>query len=569
MMFFDCATPVATSRSRTWKKNQRSAVPFADDNLVGLSRNNVASNVPYSFGSEHQDTAPVRKDTLRRSKTQESARKDASRTSSVKQQCEAAVEKWLLPWREIYPHMKPLDRSALGASTRGVLAAKKEPSCHTTDERTLVMTTLAPLISHHRNKVALMAPLSGPHAAVGKGVITGIQLALAEAGLDPAATLITLDAEEWNNDAAMTGRKNRNDKLDEQLATALVHHGASVLIAAVDMTSEHHLITRSRELDFPLFLLANGSPDADLRGTPTFRIVPNLEAMGLALANTARNRLIRKIAVLKPSDGRSDAMIDTFVKSFTASGGAVSFLGSYTAGSYESMDAVVQSAFKINASERRGELEQLFQQRKQEAKMAGEPFNPKLVILPPQSDFDAVFLPDDFRTVRHFAKIFRFHGVKSMPLMGHQGWRSRGLIDPYDRFLDGAVFVDYVGTYGQLPAPLSAAAYTDPDNSWFIVPEFASALDFQLIGYRAATIALIALKNPGEKRRNLADLIRRAPNRQNGYFAAPSNFDEHQKALWPSFLFSVSDGNLNLHSTPAMVNFKDSSALRASISPGP
>ena len=371
---------------------------------------------------------------------------------------------------------------------------------------------------------------------------------MGEKGIDPTTSIVVADTEEWMNAAAMTMAKDKLAKLDEQLMNLLIGEGVSIIIAATDLPSEQHLITRAKSLDFPLMLLANGGPDSDMRGAPVFRVVPNISTMGQALAAAAVGRGFKKVAVFKPADGRADAMNTAFVKAFVGLGGSVGFLGSFTSGNFESKDTIVQEAFKINSPERREEHELLYQQMKLAATERGESFNPKLAILPPVIDFDAIFLPDDFRSVRHFAKILRYHGVKQMPLLGHQGWRSQGLLEPYDRFLEGSIFVDYVGSYGELPVSLNAAAYTDTANTWFLAPEFSSTLDYQLIGYRAGSLSTPILLSQKSKRRKFAEFLRKAPNKQVGFFAGRSNFDEQQHSVWPAFIFTLKEGTLSVQS---------------------
>ena len=50
------------------------------------------------------------------------------------------------------------------------------------------------------------------------------------------------------------------------------------------------------------------------------------------------------------------------------------------------------------------------------AESEGKEFDPEKVHLPAKTDFDLVLIPDNFKVVRHFLKLFKFHGVKKSSL---------------------------------------------------------------------------------------------------------------------------------------------------------
>src|SRR5690606_24878972 len=97
-----------------------------------------------------------------------------------------------------------------------------------------------------------------------------------------------------------------------------------------------------------------------------------------------------------------------------------------------------------------------YQRARRAAEAQRVPFDPRMVVLKPIVNFDAVLLPDDFRTARHFAKLFKFHQVDKLTMIGNHEWRSPALVEPYDDFLEGSFFADFIGSYAKLPAAVSA-----------------------------------------------------------------------------------------------------------------
>ena len=166
-----------------------------------------------------------------------------------------------------------------------------------------------------------------------------------------------------------------------------------------------------------------------------------------------------------------------------------------------------------------------------------------MVLLKPMIEFDAVFIPDDFRTVRHFAKLFRYHMVGHMPLIGNHEWRSPALIDPYDDFLDGSIFGDFIGSYTNLPGRISAPTVASP---YFVSPEQVTTVDFQLIGYRAGKAAGMARQAARPNRRQLADAMLTFTSDKDGFFGRGRVFDQERHSQWPTYLFTIVKNTLVL-----------------------
>src|SRR5690606_8271449 len=140
-------------------------------------------------------------------------------------------------------------------------------------------------------------------------------------------------------------------------------------------------------------------------------------------------------------------------------------------------------------------------------------------------DVDAVFLPDDFRSVRHFAKLFKYFGVEKLAMIGNHEWRSPALIEPFDEFLEGSIFADFIGSYADIPRPLRVPVMGSP---YFIHPENVIGVDFQLIGYRVARTAALASQNPAVKRRHLARMMLQLSSDAESFFGNGPIFDRER-----------------------------------------
>ena len=164
------------------------------------------------------------------------------------------------------------------------------------------------------------------------------------------------------------------------------------------------------------------------------------------------------------------------------------------------------------------------------------------MILDPILAADAVVIPDNFRMVHHFVKLFKYHGVEQLPLLGNHEWRSMGLVEPWEPFLNGAVFADFIGSYFRIPAGIE---YELGQNQFFVREGQTVAVDFQLIGYRAGAIGLEVLSFPLVKRRHLVKHLLK--QRQNRATLPPTRCSMPRAgSRWPTFLFRVAGKKIDL-----------------------
>ena len=210
------------------------------------------------------------------------------------------------------------------------------------------------------------------------------------------------------------------------------------------------------------------------------------------------------------------------------------------------MLAAARQLFRTDVSQRRDEFKEAYKDARKRAQQEGVPFNPRMVLLKPLIDFDAVFLPDDFRTARHFAKLFKFHMVNKLVLIGNHEWRSPGLIQPFDEMFSDAIFADFIGSYAKLPPSIAVPTLGSP---YFVHPQAVVATDFRLIGYRIAQVATQVMRLPPARRLLASEMLELAgdsgkPTGDGKLFAG----DRH--VTWPTYLFDVQRRGIRLETDP-------------------
>jgi hypothetical protein len=150
----------------------------------------------------------------------------------------------------------------------------------------------------------------------------------------------------------------------------------------------------------------------------------------------------------------------------------------------------------------------------------------------------AVLILDNFRMVRHIVNIIGT-SLPSTPTLfaGNQQWRSPALVVPRDDLLQGAIFVDFIGSYQNLPDRIETPI---TDSEYFTTAQAASRIDYQIIGHRLATLGVQAARF-GVNRHQIAKRLQSTRNSWDSYFPkAELAFDVQRESSWPVFMFEVS-----------------------------
>jgi hypothetical protein len=268
----------------------------------------------------------------------------------------------------------------------------------------------------------------------------------------------------------------------------------------------------------------------------SYSVFPNEDRLSATVAAYLSEKKIRRIGVLTRTDAVSSVFTRSLLRQLEENASHTVEVISYQGGDLSSMEQAAKKLLKIDPVLRKDEWDKIFADAQEKAEEENIPFQPEKLMLPAKVDYDLVLLPDDFRTVKHFMKIFKFFRAPKFPMMGNQQWRTKDLLNPPEPFLEGAVIVDYLPEQGRLPALLQQ-------------PE-AMADDYQVIGFQSLSIALASITQIKTR----AQIPPRIASLQNvGLFAEGAPFDAHRRSHWPAFLFQIRGGKivpLNWRSPP-------------------
>lgn len=381
------------------------------------------------------------------------------------------------------------------------------------------------VVSLHSQKIAIMLPFSRWPMSTQKALMTHIKAYVASKGMDPEKGIIWMDT------------NGQIQKMQEQLATLVFTQHISLIIGGMTLAEAPVLAKWADKLRIPAIVLNKKLEPP--RSRYVFRLGPDNRQMALALLKHAESQGYKRIAVMMPQATRDGAFAEALLQN-----GKIETVGplTYNPGDYSSIDQVFKRLFHLNDDARKPELLDLVNELKEKSKEEGVAFDPKGLMLPPQVDVDAIVIIDHFKNVRHIAKSLHFYGVRQVPLLGIPKWRAPELVDQAEENLNGAVFVDYIGSYKKLPYGIKADIVGDEN---MIEGSEASLVDLELVVNHAVAAAVEALKGPRTPRYALYKKIELLEPEDKAFFGAGTYFKGDHEGNWPNFLFTVNNGKVH------------------------
>lgn len=341
------------------------------------------------------------------------------------------------------------------------------------------------------------------------------------------------------------------ESLHRAIADLTLNRRVMALIGGWDANAARFLNEAARGLKTPAFLIRPFS--LGQASAFTFHLFPHERLLANRLLTIWRQRGVRRLAVMQPAGHSADLLhaVRTSAQSYGVN--HVQFFP-YDSSRYASMESAAQRLLDLHPqSARSAEWQERLEQQKQAADLKGEPFDESSIFLSPRLDFDMVLIPDNAKVLRHFLKIFQYLRYSTpLPLAGTPLWRSEEVVKPWDRMMEGAFFVDFIGPYHQLPsflqqglqpteAGVSSGALSH--RGVFIDPLKMAPMDLRLIGYRTMSVALQMRYFDVKRKAVIASKLQQMYYRDD-FFQNPQVFSEGY-TNWPTFVFSLSAGRVH------------------------
>lgn len=405
----------------------------------------------------------------------------------------------------------------------GVVAlAKLDPaSCEGRGRRKTYAAILHSL-SRPGQKIGLILPLSGPLQTLGEAVNGGIK---AFCG----------DSEKCSNAFIVRDDRGTEEGARASLVSLVTQHEIGLIIGGLSPESASGIVPFAQKLIMPMLIL-NKNSDLIKKSPYTMQVFPRQENLAWALAQEAQRRNIQRVSILQPESGAFDYLCSALAEELKKAD-----IGSqvipYKSADYNSMTHAARTIAGTDPEVRKDEV--LLLQQKALSKGRRE----SAISLKPRPISDAVFIPENYRIVRHFLNLLKFQGLAHPVLMGNNEWRSSSLLAPWDKTLKGAFFADFVGSYNAIP---KALVFDLDESEFFVKPNQIISVDFQLVGYRAAGIATKALATKNYKRHETIGQLMKLKH-DSAFFPVKRAFNPDRTINWPTYILEVGDQAIMLY----------------------
>lgn len=399
--------------------------------------------------------------------------------------CEEAVSKIPASLEQSLSHLSLEQRKSLKWPSK--IAGFKISDCRSFKKRGEILSVFDDIFSSKTRRIAFLLPPVGGSEPALQIILDQVRREFKREGYNPDQAILVRRAE-----------RSREDAL--KIAAQLIHLDRVALI--VGGLSPDHAAALNQIADqtqTPVLMVSANAPLG--KTSQTMRVYPPMKRLATKLVDTFKAQGVREAFVFYPQN----ANLELFQLMRGIPNAGISYSErTYNPDKPESILAAVKSQLgRIGSA-------------------GGRP---------------AVIILDNFRMVRHIVNIIGTSLTTTPTLFaGNQQWRSPALVVPRDDILQGAIFVDFIGSYQNLPDRIDTPI---SDSEYFTTAQAASRIDYQIIGHRLASVGLEAARFT-ISRHQIARRLQSMRNIWDSYF--PANefaFDSQRESSWPVFLFEI------------------------------
>jgi len=292
---------------------------------------------------------------------------------------------------------------------------------------------LARIESHEKiikNRIGVILPLSGKFKRYGLKALKGIEL---------SAGIYNNKSSTFEVELVIADSKNDPNIAASAVKKLLFKNHVSSIIGPLLSATAQPVATTCEKLGIPSISLSQRSGIPEI-GEYTFRLALTNPLQVRTLTKYAIVKLgITKFAILHSRDDYGKEMANLFWDEVLKNGGEITDIEGYNPGQTDFKDEIARISDRYYASARIDELNSL--RTNFEERMGRRPRR-KEVILPPNINFEAIFIPSFPKDIGQIAPALSYGDVEGITLLGTNGWNSKNLLKRGGEFVEGAIFVD-------------------------------------------------------------------------------------------------------------------------------
>ena len=279
--------------------------------------------------------------------------------------------------------------------------------------------------------IGVILPLSGKNGPIAQKALRAVEMGLGLDSQDARFKLAVMDSE-GNPD---TARRSVERLVKEDKAIAIIGSLLSKTASAE--------VSKADELGVPSLVLSQKSGITDV-GPTVFRNALTSEMQVHHLVHVAMDELgMRRFAILFPNDPYGVEYANIFWDEVLARGGSIAAVQNYNPKDTDFRGPVQRLVGTYYIEGRIDEYKSITKEKIKNKKGSGQRQEKDSDdILPPITDFDAVFIPDSAKTLGQLAAFLSYGGVRNIKLLGTNLWNSPGLAKRAGNFSSNVLFVD-------------------------------------------------------------------------------------------------------------------------------
>ncbi len=283
--------------------------------------------------------------------------------------------------------------------------------------------------------VGVILPMTGRYASVSQKTLRGVQMGLGLYNNQPSSFKLAVIDSEGNPDNARRGVE-KLVKEDNVIA----------VIGSILSKTAPAVAAKTSELGVPSIALSQKSGITETSST-VFRNSLTSEMQVRYLVKTAMEEHgMKKFAILFPNDSYGTEFANIFWDEVLARGGSIVAAQPYsnkeTDFRYPIQRLVGTFYIEDRAEEYRLRLKEWSDAQAKKTARTTPPDD----LLPPNIDFDGIFIPDSVKAMGQISAMLSFNGVKGVKLLGTNLWNVPGVSKRAGHFANNLLFVDsFVG----------------------------------------------------------------------------------------------------------------------------
>ncbi|XGC80832.1 penicillin-binding protein activator [Bdellovibrio bacteriovorus] len=285
--------------------------------------------------------------------------------------------------------------------------------------------------------VGVVLPLSGKNAAQGQRALRGLEMGLGLHIPGSGFQLAVMDSE-GNPDSARRGVE-RLVKEDNVIA----------IVGSLLSKTAPAVAAKSDELGVPSLALSQRSGLTEI-GSNIFRNSLTSGMQVRALVRTAMEDLgMKKFAILYPNDAYGTEFTNIFWDEVLARGGQITAVQIYSTKETDFRLVIQRLVGTYYGEARMDEFAVRNRELQQSDKKRSARHSNIETVLPPITDFDAIFIPDSVKAMGQIAAMLSYNDVKNVKLLGTNLWNTKDVARRAGNFVNDLIFVDSVSPAAQ------------------------------------------------------------------------------------------------------------------------